>query len=77
MPGDESLASPPMPEDDLPVPEDLAAAFDAPVREAFDQLPRSHRRQWLQWIDEFNKPTTRAARIGHTVEFLRRQHAPT
>ena len=69
-----ALASPPMP-DDVAVPDDLAAAFDAPTRRVFDRLSPSHRRQWLQWIDEIKKPETRAARIGRTVESLRPQDA--
>ncbi len=61
--------------DDVAVPDDLAAAFDARTREVFDHLPPSHRRQWLQWIDETRKPETRAMRIGRTVESLRPQDA--
>lgn len=64
-----------MPDDDVPVPADLAAAFDEPTRRAFDRLPPIHRRQWLQWIDEARQPQMRALRIGRTVESLRREDA--
>lgn len=66
-----------MPDDAVAVPADLAAAFDERTRRVFDQLPPSHRRQWLQWIDESKKPETRAARIGRTVDSLRPEAALT
>ena len=56
---------------EVPVPEDLAAAFDQPVRSAFDALANSHRKEWVRWVEEAKKPETRTARIEKTVESLR------
>lgn len=53
------------------VPDDLAAAFDEPVRATFDALAYSHRKEWVRWVEDAKKPETRAARIGKTVESLR------
>ncbi len=56
---------------EVAVPDDLAAAFDEPVRAVFDALAYSHRKEWVRWIEEAKKPETRAARIATTVESLR------
>ena len=56
---------------EVPVPEDLAAAFDERVRSAFDALAYSHRKEWVRWVEEARKPETRTARIEKTVESLR------
>lgn len=64
-----------MPDDHVPVPADVSAAFDEPTRRAFDRLSPVHRRQWLQWIEEVRKPEMRALRIGRAVESLRSQDA--
>lgn len=56
---------------EVPVPDDLAAAFDEPVRSAFDALAHCHRKEWVRWVDQARKPETRAARIERTVESLR------
>jgi hypothetical protein len=56
---------------EVPVPEDLAAAFDEPVRSAFDALAYTHRKEWVRWVEEARKPETRTARIQKTVESLR------
>ena len=56
---------------EVPVPDDLAAAFDEPVRATFDALAYSHRKEWVRWVDEAKKPETRTARIDKTVESLR------
>jgi hypothetical protein len=55
------------------VPADLAAALgDGGARTAFDALSYSHRRQYVQWIDEAKRPETRARRIAETIERLTR-----
>ena len=56
---------------EVAVPDDLASAFDEPVRAIFDALAYSHRKEWVRWVDEAKKPETRAARIEKTVESLR------
>lgn len=53
------------------VADDLAAALDgAGLRGTFDGLSYSHRREYVNWIDEARKPETRARRIAGTVERL-------
>ncbi|TCC27554.1 YdeI/OmpD-associated family protein [Kribbella speibonae] len=54
------------------VPEDLAAALaDAGVREAFDGLSYSHRREHVNAINDAKKPETRARRIVKAVEMVK------
>ncbi|MER7244111.1 YdeI/OmpD-associated family protein [Kribbella sp. NPDC000426] len=54
------------------VPEDLAAALAAEgLREAFDKLAYSHRREHVQAILDAKKPETRRRRIGKALEMLR------
>lgn len=51
------------------VPDDLAAALDqAGVRDHFDALSYSHRREYVQWIEEAKRPDTRARRVAQTVD---------
>jgi uncharacterized protein YdeI (YjbR/CyaY-like superfamily) len=59
----------PLPE----MPADLAAALgaDAAARRAFDALPHSHRREYLEWILQAKREATRAQRLAQTVERLR------
>jgi hypothetical protein len=53
------------------VPADLATALaDAGLREAFDQLSYSRRREHVTSIEAAKKPETRTRRIAHTVERL-------
>ncbi len=50
------------------VPEDLAVALEeAGSRPAFDALSYSHRREYVGWIEEAKRPTTRAKRVADTV----------
>jgi hypothetical protein len=56
---------------EVPLPDDLAAAFDEPVRSTFDALAYSHRKEWVRWVEEAKKPETRTARIEKTVTSLR------
>lgn len=54
------------------VPEDFAAALaEAGVREAFDKLSFSHRREHVQAILDAKKPETRTRRIAKAVEMLK------
>ncbi|RZT28253.1 uncharacterized protein DUF1905 [Kribbella sp. VKM Ac-2569] len=54
------------------VPEDLAAALaEAGLREVFDGMSYSHRREHVNAINDAKKPETRARRIAKAVEMLR------
>jgi uncharacterized protein YdeI (YjbR/CyaY-like superfamily) len=54
------------------VPADFAAALDdAGLREAFDTLSYSHRREHVNAINEAKKAETRERRIAKAVEMLR------
>lgn len=56
--------------ENLVVPDDLAAAFDARAgsRAHWETFPRSVRRGILEWIFNAKRPTTRNKRIGETAE---------
>jgi bacteriocin resistance YdeI/OmpD-like protein/uncharacterized protein DUF1905 len=60
--------------DDAPrtvdVPDDLAAALDAApgARAAFDGASFTHRREWVEWVEEAKRPATRQRRVGGVVE---------
>ena len=55
--------------EDLLVPDDLAAAFDAHpgARERWEAFPRSARRAILEWIVQARRDETRARRIEETA----------
>ncbi len=54
------------------VPSDLATALDeAGLRETFDALAYSHRREHVNAINDAKKPETRARRITKALEMLR------
>lgn len=63
--------------DDAPrevtLPDDLAEALtgDLTARQFFDGLSYTHRKEWVRWVTEAKKSTTRAARVSKTVEALR------
>jgi hypothetical protein len=54
------------------VPKDLRAAFagDDAARTAFAGLSYTHRREYVEWIEEAKRPETRARRIAATAERL-------
>ena len=58
---------------DADVPEDLrrALADDEVARDAFERLPRSHRREYVDWIVEAKRDETRRRRIEETLARLR------
>ena len=58
---------------EVEVPKDLAAALAGHpgAEEAFGRLAFTHRREYVEWIDEAKRPETRARRIGQTVERVR------
>jgi Bacteriocin-protection, YdeI or OmpD-Associated/Domain of unknown function (DUF1905) len=52
------------------VPADLRTALreDSTAKDAFARLSYSHRREYVQWIEEAKRPETRKRRIASTVE---------
>jgi len=53
------------------VPEDLAVALAASgVREVFDRLSYTHRKEYVSWVEEAKREQTRTTRIGRSVELL-------
>ena len=52
------------------VPADLKAAFaaDAEAKAAFDKLSFTHKREYVEWVEEAKRPETRARRVAGTVE---------
>ena len=58
--------------DDGRTPGDLAAALDSDptALAAYRKLPPSHRREYLEWVDEAKRPETRRRRIEKTVRML-------
>ena len=55
------------------VPADLAQAFehDPQARVFFDGLAFSHRREYVNWINEAKQETTRQTRVAKTIELLK------
>jgi hypothetical protein len=55
------------------VPEDLAAALvdDGAALAAFEALANSHRKEFVRWIGEAKRDSTRAQRVAKTLEMLR------
>jgi uncharacterized protein YdeI (YjbR/CyaY-like superfamily) len=51
---------------------DLARALDRDeaARSAFDRLPPSHRREYVEWIVEAKRPETRERRVAQALEWL-------
>jgi hypothetical protein len=60
------------------VPADLRAALndDPAVVSAFDTLSFTHRREYVEWVEEAKRPETRARRIAATVERVAAGTAP-
>jgi Bacteriocin-protection, YdeI or OmpD-Associated/Domain of unknown function (DUF1905) len=54
------------------VPEDLAAALGgARLRETFDRLSYTHRKEYVEWVEEAKREETRSKRVARTVDMLR------
>jgi bacteriocin resistance YdeI/OmpD-like protein/uncharacterized protein DUF1905 len=54
------------------IPEDLAVALaDAGVRDAFDRLSYTHRKEYVGWVEEAKREQTRKTRIARSVELLK------
>lgn len=52
-------------------PGDLLAAMTSADRAQFDALSYTHRREYVQWIEDAKKPETRARRVSGTIEQIR------
>ncbi|HYD51851.1 MAG TPA: YdeI/OmpD-associated family protein [Gemmatimonadaceae bacterium] len=63
---------------EVAVPDDLAAALSgAALRDRFDALAYTHRKEWVAWVTGAKKTETRTSRVARTVEALRAgQKAP-
>ena len=55
------------------VPADLAGAFadDPEAKEGFARLSFSHRREYVEWVQDAKRPETRKRRVEQTVERVR------
>ena len=54
------------------VPVDLADALaEGGMRATFDGLSYTHRKEYVEWIEEAKRERTRATRVQRTVELLR------
>lgn len=55
------------------VPDDLAGALasDPDARARFDGLAPSHRKEFVRWVTEAKRESTRADRVAKTLEMLR------
>lgn len=56
---------------EIPVELLLALRSDPKAREAFEKLPPSHQREYVQWINEAKKEQTRQTRISKMIEMLK------
>ena len=56
------------------VPGDLRAALagDPTAKSAFAKMSYTHRREYVEWIEQAKRPETRARRVAGTVERVRR-----
>jgi hypothetical protein len=54
------------------VPEDLSKALNRnrAAKEVFERLSYTHRKEFVQWIEEARKAETRAARVAKAVEMM-------
>ncbi len=54
------------------VPADLAAALEREgLVVSFDAFSPSHRKEYVEWIEEAKRPATRSARIAETIDMVR------
>lgn len=59
------------------VPGDLAVALadDAAAKAAFDALSFTHKREYVEWVEEAQRPETRGRRIAGTVDRVKKGEA--
>jgi Bacteriocin-protection, YdeI or OmpD-Associated/Domain of unknown function (DUF1905) len=55
------------------VPDDLlrALAADAAAEEAFAKLSFTHRREYVEWVEDAKRPETRTRRVAATIQAVR------
>ena len=61
------------------VPEDLQAALEREpiLKSRFDGLAFTHRREYVEWVEQAKRPETRQRRIAGTLDRLREQTKPS
>ena len=52
------------------VPKDLASALDGETRAPFDRMSYTHRREYVEWIEEAKREETRRRRVAKAVELI-------
>jgi hypothetical protein len=52
-------------------PADLLRAFDQETRALFERLSYTHRKEFVNWLEEAKRPETRARRLRATLDMLR------
>lgn len=60
----------PPPQDNLPADVQQALAGHAEARQRFNALPPSHQREYLKWINEAKRESTRQRRVAGMIERL-------
>lgn len=57
---------------DMNLPDDLQEALirDGVAMTVFEKLPDSHKREYVEWIEETTRPDTRLRRINKTIQVL-------
>jgi uncharacterized protein YdeI (YjbR/CyaY-like superfamily) len=65
-------SKPAQPRPPVAVPDDLAAALkkNAKARRTFEAFSASQRREYIEWLDEAKRETTRVQRLATTLEWL-------
>jgi hypothetical protein len=57
---------------EVEVPDDLAAALAAAgIKSRFDAMPYTHRKEYVNWIDDAKKAETRQRRLDKAIEMIR------
>lgn len=66
------VAKKPVEKKELVIPKDLTAALskNKPAKIAFDKFSYSHKKEYVQWIEEAKTEATRNKRLATTVEWL-------
>jgi uncharacterized protein YdeI (YjbR/CyaY-like superfamily) len=58
----------------MTLPEDIRQAFvAASIIGLFEQMPPSHQREYLRWIESAKHADTRGIRIGQAVQMIRQK----
>lgn len=67
--GEADRSHDPLPRRELALPRELASALDdePTARSKFQDLPPSHRREYVQWVAEARRHDTRERRAAQTV----------